>query len=148
MSIKKSDINLNQNTIRITNHKAGGRIYSGYLHPFYKDLIENRMKSLRPTDHIISGTQKIPYRTTINKGMVELLAPFNEGLEFDDRENRVVIHTLRHTFASLLAIQGTPIYTIMKLMDHADITQTIRYAKLSPENGFKNIATLPLENKN
>ena len=101
------------------------------------------MKSLRPTDYIISGTPKIPHRTTINKGMVELLAPYNEGLETDDRENRVVIHTLRHTFASLLAIQGTPIYTIMKLMDHADITQTIRYAKLSPDNGFRNVATLP-----
>ena len=148
LTIKKSDINLNQNTIRITNHKAGGRIYTGYLHPFYKDLIESRMKSLRPTDYIISGTPKIPHRTTINKGMVELLAPYNEGLETDDRENRVVIHTLRHTFASLLAIQGTPIYTIMKLMDHADITQTIRYAKLSPENGFKNVATLPFGNKN
>ena len=44
-------------------------------------------------------------------------------------------HFLRHTFASQLAIAETPIYTIMRLMDHADISQTIRYAKLSSKNG-------------
>ena len=47
---------------------------------------------------------------------------------------------------SLLAIQGTPIYTIMKLMDHADISQTIRYAKLSPDSGRDNVFDLRLIN--
>ena len=37
--------------------------------------------------------------------------------------------------ASHLAINGTPIFTIQKLLNHSDITQTMRYAKLSPENG-------------
>lgn len=41
-------------------------------------------------------------------------------------------HTLRHTFASWLAIEGTPIRTIMELLGHADIRMTIRYAHLSP----------------
>ena len=36
---------------------------------------------------------------------------FNQGLEKDDSKNRTVIHTLRHTFASHLAINGTPIFT-------------------------------------
>jgi hypothetical protein len=60
---------------------------------------------------------------------------FNCELEKDDRKNRVVIHTLRHTFASHLAIQGTPIFTIQKLMNHKDIKQTMRYAKLAPDSG-------------
>ena len=30
----------------------------------------------------------------------------------------VVIHSLRHTFASHLAINGTPIFTVQKLMNH------------------------------
>ena len=42
---------------------------------------------------------------------------------------------LRHTFASHLAINGIPIFTIQNLMDHSDIKQTMRYAKLSPESG-------------
>jgi len=47
----------------------------------------------------------------------------------------VVIHTLRHTFASQLAINGTPIFTIQKLMNHSNINMTLRYAKLSPDSG-------------
>ena len=67
---------------------------------------------------------------------------FNKGLKVDDRKNRVVIHTLRHTFASQLAIAGTPILTIQKLMNHADIAQTMRYAKLAPDQGSEAVKGL------
>jgi site-specific recombinase XerD len=60
---------------------------------------------------------------------------FNTNVDSKDRQNRVVIHTLRHTFASHLAINGTPIYTIQKLMNHRDINMTLRYAKLAPDSG-------------
>lgn len=60
---------------------------------------------------------------------------FNDGLDTRDTKNRAVIHTLRHTFASQLAIEGTPIFTIQKLMNHSDINMTMRYAKLSPDSG-------------
>jgi len=36
----------------------------------------------------------------------------HSDLKTNDRKNRVVIHALRHTFASHLAINGTPIFTI------------------------------------
>ncbi len=67
---------------------------------------------------------------------------FNKNIRADDRKNRVVIHTLRHTFASHLAINGTPIYTIQKLMNHKDIKMTLRYAKLSPDSGKEAVEKL------
>ncbi|HNZ65241.1 MAG TPA: site-specific integrase [Smithella sp.] len=57
---------------------------------------------------------------------------FNDGIE--DARQRVVFHTLRHTFASWLAIQGTPLYTIAKLMGHKSIAMSERYAHLSPDH--------------
>ncbi|MEA3353702.1 MAG: tyrosine-type recombinase/integrase [Campylobacterota bacterium] len=60
---------------------------------------------------------------------------FNQDIDHDDRKNKAVIHTLRHTYASHLAINNTPIYTIQKLLNHKDIQQTLRYAKLAPDNG-------------
>lgn len=57
---------------------------------------------------------------------------FNDGVT--DRRQKVVFHTCRHTFASWLAIQGTPIYTIAKLMGHKSIAMSERYAHLSPEH--------------
>ena len=64
------------------------------------------------------------------------------GLEKDYSKNRTVIHTLRHTFASHLAINGTPIFTIKELMNHSDIEQTMKYAKLAPDSGKKNVINL------
>ena len=67
---------------------------------------------------------------------------FNENIANNDTKNKVVIHTLRHTFASLLAINGTPIFTIQKLLDHKDISDTLRYAKLAPDTGKEAVKNL------
>ncbi len=41
-------------------------------------------------------------------------------------------HTLRHTFASHLAMKGVPLNTVQALMGHSTITTTMRYAHLAP----------------
>ncbi|SKA81769.1 tyrosine-type recombinase/integrase [Desulfobaculum bizertense] len=56
---------------------------------------------------------------------------FNEGVT--DRRERITFHSLRHTFASWLALRGTPILTIRDLMGHKTLAMTERYAKLSPD---------------
>ena len=76
-----------------------------------------------------------PYATIQNVLQPLLNKLFNQNLDISDATNRVVIHTLRHTFASRLAIKGTPILTIKKLMNHSDINHTLRYAKLMPGSG-------------
>ena len=41
-------------------------------------------------------------------------------------------HTLRHTFASHLAMRGVPLPAVKELMGHASITTTMRYAHVAP----------------
>ena len=55
----------------------------------------------------------------------------NDGVT--DRRQMVVIHTLRHTFASWLVQMGTPLYTVCKLLGHSSIKMTERYAHLAPD---------------
>lgn len=44
------------------------------------------------------------------------------------------IHTLRHTFCSHLALAGVPARTIQDLAGHADLTTTMRYMHLAPND--------------
>jgi site-specific recombinase XerD len=46
----------------------------------------------------------------------------------------VSFHTLRHTFASYLVINGISIYTVSKLLGHSKIETTMIYAHLSKEH--------------
>lgn len=56
----------------------------------------------------------------------------NQGIE--DARNKVVFHTLRHTFASWLVQEGVPLYTVSELLGHKSIAMTQRYAKLAKDN--------------
>jgi len=58
---------------------------------------------------------------------------FNQDLDKNDTKNKVVPHTLRHTFGSQLVINGVDIYTVQKLMNHKNLSTTMRYAKLNDQ---------------
>jgi integrase len=70
-----------------------------------------------------AGTQ--PFRETVKD------LGLNEGIT--DSRQKVVFHTLRHTFASWLVMKGKPLYTVGKLMGHRHLPMTERYAHLAPE---------------
>ncbi len=54
----------------------------------------------------------------------------------------VTWHTLRHTFASRLAMAGVDLTTVMQLMGHKEIATTMRYAHLSPGHRFDAVQRL------
>ena len=66
-----------------------------------------------------------PFRETVKD------LGLNEGIT--DPRQKVVFHTLRHTFASWLVMKGKPLYTVGRLMGHRHPPMTERYAHLAPE---------------
>jgi site-specific recombinase XerD len=64
------------------------------------------------------------------------------NVNITDRRQRVVFHTLRHTYASWLVMAGVDLYTVQRLMGHKDITMTQRYAHLAPEHLDKAVNVL------
>lgn len=67
-------------------------------------------------------------------------AGFNDGI--DDRRQKVTFHTLRHTFASWLVMEGISLYEVKELLGHASLTMTERYSHLAPDRNRRASATM------
>lgn len=59
-----------------------------------------------------------------------------------DRRQKVVFHSLRHTYASWLVEQGVDLYTVKELMGHGTLAMTERYSHLHPDTLRKAVQTL------
>lgn len=51
-------------------------------------------------------------------------------------------HTLRHTFASTLVVEGVPLPIVSALLGHSDISITMRYAHLAPSTLRESVLVL------
>ena len=145
ISLKCRDIDLDEWTIKIKDHKAtkayaeNSKTYDAFISD--EELhahLQKRLSESNPNDDLLRL-----HRNTLDnrlKAILDIL--FNIGLDKNDRKHRVVIHTLRHTFASHLAINGEPIYNIQKLLNHKDLSSTLRYAKLNSREKRKSVRNM------
>jgi integrase len=137
LNISKKDIDFSNHIITLKDFKNNST-YKTFLTDELIELLRNWTKNSELKDKIF-----IINPTTIQRQVLDILHKlFNKEVDKTDRKNLVVLHTLRHTFASHLAIKGTPIFTIQKLMNHRDIKMTLRYAKLAPDSGKEAIINL------
>lgn len=141
-NIKPSDLKDN-GSIRLFDFKNNSEYY-GYINVKLKNELEQFISLIKKSkdEFIFKNTVKQSYS---NQYYYRKLQPIFDILfnpEGTEPLNKVTIHTLRHTFASQLAINETPILTIKKLMNHNDITSTMRYAKLSKSSGDTHVDKL------
>lgn len=127
LNISKNHIDFTHKLITLKDFKNNST-YKTFLSDEMIELLNKYIEEQRIMDKLFLTNQEVKLRKILND-------LFNNNIDHYDTKNKIVIHTLRHTFASHLAINGTPIYTIQKLMNHSDISMTLRYAKLSPESG-------------
>ena len=131
LALTRNDLNLTRGVIHVLDAKAGTRM-------------ANMTESIRAMfAEIPSGPPSAPLFPSVTGGIrraSDVSKIFGKatkalGLNTDviDRRQRVVFHTLRHTFGSWLAIRGVPLYTIGSLMGHSTLEMTKRYAHLCPD---------------
>lgn len=147
-NIKIQDVDFRHNVITIYDFKNKTN-YNSFLRDDteFTTLLKNYIKGQKVSNFLLGERTLIGHKRFIQRELpfildnlfnIDYLNNINSGdkeLEAEKRRNKVVIHTLRHTFASQLVINGTPIFTVQKLMNHKDIKMTMRYAKLGKDSG-------------
>ena len=132
LALTWADIDLDEGIIFVKDTK-NGRNRHAYITSEIGEMLTRRNQGrakqyrvfdygrLARPDHVVRSDFALARRDLgLNNGVV-------------DSRQRVVFHTLRHTFASWLVQIGTPLYTVSKLMGHSSLKMTERYAHLAPD---------------
>ncbi|MCW8895457.1 site-specific integrase [Sulfurimonas sp.] len=138
--ITPRDINFETKTISVLDEKNNEKYIAFLGSQALEELLKIRVKNIKLDIPVLKENEANLYDQIKLKARTILDKLFND--EDIDSKHKVVIHTLRHTFASHLAINGTPIFTIQKLLNHKDIRMTLRYAKLNTDTGRDSILKL------
>lgn len=128
--LRWEDVNFETGTLLVRDPKSGKNRYA-YLTQATRTMLIHRKDeaSSPPLFQQADGSPLREVSRTFERIVEEL--GWNQGQA--DPRLKVVFHTLRHTFASWHVQQGTPLYTVAKLMGHASLTMTERYSHLAPE---------------
>jgi integrase len=138
-SLRWQDIDVNNGLIRVADSKSGAA-REAYMTEHLKEIFKGKTKG-EPRELLFlsqRGERIKSVSGTFDNVMDDL--GLNRGVE--DRRQKLVFHSLRHTFASWLALDGRPLHEIKELMGHRNIHMTERYAHLIPDQKKKAIKGL------
>jgi integrase len=138
--LKWSHVDLDRGIIHIMDPKGGeGRV--AYITKKLKTMFKSR-KRRGPNDHVFLRQDGEPI-TDMPRIFFDVVKDLGFNEDITDPRQKVVAHTLRHTFASWHVEAGTDLYTLKTLMGHSVMAMTERYAHLS--NGALQNATSNFE---
>ncbi len=126
------DIDLAHKIITIRNPK-NNESRQAYMTPQVFEILGQLKNANSKRQHLIFSNRKgnqIKEISNVFSKIVQQLG-LNDGVT--DLRSKLVFHSIRHTFASWLALQGETLLTIKELMGHKDINMTMRYAHLIPD---------------
>lgn len=130
-SLEWMDVNFETKTLSIRDPKGIINRYANMTNKVYEMLIQ-RKNTVAVSSYVFTNTKGEKIKEISNQfDRVVAKLGFNDNIT--DTRNKVVFHTLRHTFASRLAMGGVDVYTIKELMGHSDIKMTMRYMHLAPK---------------
>jgi len=137
--LKTYDVNLETSMIHVVDIKSSRNRFVP-LNAKAKAVVKRNIKPSVYNKHIFTqNNDEIKWVNRIYRKAVKKCR-FNYGVT--DRRQRVVFHTLRHTFATWLVQRRVPIATVGQLLGHADVRMTMRYAQFAPDFAEKSVQLL------
>lgn len=134
-----NDVDLDRDMLALRDTKSGKTRHVPMTQRV-KSMLQERERSV-PAGLVFPSSRggKIVAVSNSFEKVVDALG-LNDGIE--DRRQKVVFHTCRHTFASWLVERGVDIYTVKELLGHATLAMTARYSHLAPDTLRRAMKTL------
>ena len=133
-NLRGYDLDFQNDLIRITDPKNKTTRHAD-MTGAVKDMF-GRRRPEAPEDLVFpdrNGKKIVNISQSFRKVIKKL--GFNDGIT--DRRQAVTFHSLRHTFASWLALQGETLITIRDMLGHKTTAMTERYSHLIPDHKRK-----------
>lgn len=128
--LQKKHFNIEKRTVELYDAKNRENYTISLGKLLSDDYLHNMLDHLKNDDYVLRYKDKPLQRKTLHRFTYPIYKKlFNFNLEARDEKHKVCNHTLRHSFASH-AVMHNDIFLVQKLMNHKDINQTLRYAKV------------------
>ena len=135
LSLKWSHIDFTTRLIYLESTKSG----EWQTVPINEDARRVLVESMRLRDEVCPDTPWVFFhlKPALNTNVGDRVKDVKKAFSTACRRAGIKdfhIHDLRHTFASWLVMNGTPLFEVSKLLRHASIQMTERYAHLAPDH--------------
>jgi len=138
-ALKWGDVDLKAGTLHLKDTKGGVNRMA-----YMPDHVIVHVKGMKPGRvngymFVSENGNKI---TSISNTFFRVVDSLGLNADVDDSREKVVFHTLRHTYASWLVQRGVDLYKVKKLLGHGTIAMTERYSHLAGDTLKQAITSL------
>lgn len=130
-NLRGNDLDFKNDLIRVTDPKNKITRHA-YMTGAVKDMLKNREPD-KP-EGLVFPARNGKKIENVSKSFRQVIKDLKFNEDVTDRRQRVTFHTLRHTFASWLALQGESLITIKEMLGHKSTAMTERYSHLIPDH--------------
>ncbi len=124
-SLKIKDIDSQRMVIHVRQGK-GQKDRMVMLSGQLLELLRKYWKKEKPSDWLFPGADS---KSSLSVRAIQ--RAFQRAAHSAGLETKVSVHTLRHSFATHLLVQGTELRVIQELLGHRNIATTTRYARVA-----------------
>lgn len=131
--LKVHDVDLTNDLINISDPK-NKKPRKAYMTGAVKAMFQDRIPEDAKSNDLVFPDEKGKQMEFISKTFPRVVDALELNKGVKDNRQKITFHSLRHTFASWLALQGETIQTISELLGHRALQMTMRYSHLTPDH--------------
>jgi integrase len=136
------DVDLERRLLTLRDTKSG-KCRTAFMTTDVASLLKVRLTAEPKDSHGLVFPDRYGKKRVEVSNVFQIVANsigMNNGVT--DRRQKVVFHSLRHTYASWLVEEGVDLYTVKELLGHGTLAMTERYSHLAPDTLRRAVRTL------